>query len=127
MGVAATALQSTTFAVVGVVASYCAFLVLLTVPFFQNHDYDIPWSHSEQLFWHAVDATEPAGISFEELGKQKSETRVDMGAGGWGVERRTGWGLIREQILKNGLHDRIMGFPAVGLAVHGAFRHGGTG
>ena len=91
-------------------------------------DYDIPKSHSGQIFWRAADAMEPAGIIFEELEKQKSETRVDMGAGGWAVERRTGRGrgLIREQILKNGLHDRIMGFPAVGLAMHGAFHHGGT-
>ncbi|KFH48004.1 Monoacylglycerol lipase ABHD12-like protein [Hapsidospora chrysogenum ATCC 11550] len=87
-------------------------------------DYDIPWAHSEQLFWHAVNATEPAGISFEELEKEKPESRVDMGAGGWAVERRTARGLVKEQILKNGLHDRIMGYPAVSLAIYGAFHHG---
>lgn len=86
-------------------------------------DFDIPWTHSEQLFWHAVNATEPAGITFEELEKEKSEARVDMGAGGWAVERRTARGMIREEILKHGLHDRIMGYPAVSLAVFRAFHH----
>ncbi|KAF4123471.1 abhydrolase domain-containing protein 12 [Geosmithia morbida] len=86
-------------------------------------DYDIPWTHSDQLFWHAVSATEPTGITYEELEKEKSDTRVDLGAGGWMVERRSSRGVITEQILKNGLHDRIMGYPVVSLAIYKAFNH----
>ena len=85
-------------------------------------DYDIPWAHSEQLFWHAVSATEPGGITLEEHEKQKAESRVDMGAGGWSVERRTERGVIREEILKHALHDRIMEHPATSLAIHRAFQ-----
>lgn len=87
-------------------------------------DYDIPWIHSEQLFWHAINATEPDGITFEDLEKQKSEEKVEMGHGGWAVERRSEKGTVREEILKFGLHDRIMGYPHVGLAVWRAFQNG---
>jgi len=90
-------------------------------------DYDIPWTHSEQLFWHAVNATEPAGITFEDLEKQKGEERVEMGHGGWAIERRSEKGTIREEILKFGLHDRIMGYPHVSLAVWRAFQNGARG
>lgn len=87
-------------------------------------DYDIPWTHSEQLFWHAVNATEPAGISFEDLEKQKGEERIEMGHGGWAMERRSEKGTVREEILKFGLHDKIMGYPHVSLAVWRAFQNG---
>ncbi|KAI1746908.1 Alpha/Beta hydrolase protein [Xylaria castorea] len=85
-------------------------------------DYDIPWSHSEQLFWHAANASMPHGITFAELEKEKIASRVDNGAGGWAVERRTRNGVIREEIMKYGLHDRIMSYPVVSLAVMRAFQ-----
>ncbi|KAJ8123541.1 hypothetical protein ONZ43_g538 [Nemania bipapillata] len=85
-------------------------------------DYDIPWSHSEQLFWHAANASIPHGITFEELEKEKTASRVDNHAGGWAVERRTRRGVIREEIVKYGLHDRIMSYPIVSLAVMRAFQ-----
>ncbi|KEQ91789.1 hypothetical protein AUEXF2481DRAFT_43723 [Aureobasidium subglaciale EXF-2481] len=80
-------------------------------------DYDIPWTHTPQLFWHAVSATKPTGISFEELELLKSKSRVDSGPAGSIVEWKTGKGIIREEILKYGLHDVIMGNPVVTLAV----------
>ncbi|KAI1362542.1 Alpha/Beta hydrolase protein [Xylaria arbuscula] len=85
-------------------------------------DYDIPWSHSDQLFWHAANASIPQGISFEDLEKEKAASRVDNDAGGWAVERRTGRDVIREEIMKYGLHDRIMSYPVVSLAVMRAFQ-----
>ncbi|KAI0189905.1 Alpha/Beta hydrolase protein [Astrocystis sublimbata] len=84
-------------------------------------DYDIPWSHSDQLFWHAANASMPNGISFAEPEEEKLASRVDSEAGGWAVERRTSRGTIREQIMKYGLHDRIMSYPVVSLAVMRAF------
>lgn len=84
-------------------------------------DYDIPWSHSEQMFWHAVNASLPAGITYEDLEKEKVLSKVDLGAGGWAVEHRTTKGVIREEIAKHGLHDRIMGYPIVSMAVMRAF------
>ncbi|KAI0973802.1 Alpha/Beta hydrolase protein [Xylaria arbuscula] len=85
-------------------------------------DYDIPWSHSEQLFWHAANASMPHGITFIELEREKIVSRVNNDAGGWTVERRTSRGVIREEIMKYGLHDRIMSYPIVSLAVMRAFQ-----
>jgi len=80
-------------------------------------DYDIPWTHTPQLFWHAINATTPAGISFEELEQLKAKARVDNGPAGSVVEWKTNHGIIREEILKYGLHDVIMGNPVVTLAI----------
>ncbi|RYP17548.1 hypothetical protein DL765_004437 [Monosporascus sp. GIB2] len=80
-------------------------------------DYDIPWTHSEQVFWHAVNASTTGGITFGELEKKKAASRSTRGAGGWVVEHSGGRGLIREEITKYGLHDRIMSYPVVSAAV----------
>lgn len=80
-------------------------------------DYDIPWHHTPIVSWHAVNATLPKGLSFEELDDAKSKSRVDMGYAGSVVEWRTDHGIIREEILKYGLHDVIMGNPIITLAV----------
>lgn len=85
-------------------------------------DYDIPWSHSDQLFWHAVSAARPGGISYDELEEEKQQTRTVLGPAGWAVEHRTTKGIIREEIAKWGLHDRIMSYPIVSLAVLRAFQ-----
>jgi abhydrolase domain-containing protein 12 len=85
-------------------------------------DYDIPWSHSDQVFWHAVDAASPQGISYDELEKEKLETRQVLGHGGWMANWKTGKGVIREEIVKYGLHERIMSYPVVSLAVVRAFQ-----
>jgi len=86
-------------------------------------DYDIPWIHSDVLFWHAVNATrEPASsLTFEDLEKEKSAKKVALGAGGWEMEWTGKGGVIREQIVKHGLHDRIMSYPVVSLAVARGF------
>jgi len=80
-------------------------------------DYDIPWTHTPQLFWHAINGTTPTGVSFEELEQLKAKARVDNGPAGSVVEWKTNHGIIREEILKYGLHDVIMGNPVVTLAV----------
>ncbi|KAI9677194.1 MAG: hypothetical protein M1829_002768 [Trizodia sp. TS-e1964] len=85
-------------------------------------DYDIPWSHSELIFWHAVNASLPTGISYEELQREKRESRKVLGDGGWLVERQTKKGVLRQEIAKYGLHDRIMSYPIVSLAVLRAFQ-----
>ncbi|MCJ1274704.1 hypothetical protein MMC21_002502 [Puttea exsequens] len=84
-------------------------------------DYDIPWSHSEKVLWNAVNASLPMGISYEELEKQKNLSKKELGAGGWTVHRQTGKGVLREEIVKYGLHDRIMSYPVVTLAVWRTF------
>ncbi|KAI1141985.1 alpha/beta-hydrolase [Hypoxylon sp. FL0543] len=84
-------------------------------------DYDIPWTHSEQVFWHAVNASLPEGISYEELEERKETSRMVRGAGGWVVDWQAPRGVIREEIMKYGLHDRIMSYPVVSSAVMRAF------
>lgn len=84
-------------------------------------DYDIPWTHSDQMFWSAVNASLPAGIEFEELEREKELAKVGLGEGGWTYSRETERGLIREDIAVHGLHDMIMGYPIVSVAVMRAF------
>jgi abhydrolase domain-containing protein 12 len=38
-------------------------------------DYDNPWSHSEQLFWHAANASLPNGISYDEAGEREERSK----------------------------------------------------
>ncbi|CAM1506501.1 Fc.00g061420.m01.CDS01 [Cosmosporella sp. VM-42] len=85
-------------------------------------DYDIPWSHSDVVFWHAVNASIPVGISYEDLEEEKLESRKTSGAGGWHVTRETSKGCVREQIIQHGLHDKIMSYPVVSLAILKAFQ-----
>ncbi|KAI4158042.1 MAG: hypothetical protein LQ342_007805 [Letrouitia transgressa] len=80
-------------------------------------DYDVPSYHTEIVFWHAVNAMVPQGISFERLQKAKLESKRDLGSAGSVMEWRTENGLVREEILKTGLHDVIMGNPVVSMAV----------
>jgi abhydrolase domain-containing protein 12 len=86
-------------------------------------DYDIPWIHSDMLFWHAVNATmDPAAsMTFEDLEKVKDKQKIPLGAGGWEMEWEGKGGIVREQVTKHGLHDRIMSYPVVSLAVSQAF------
>ncbi|KAK4224809.1 Alpha/Beta hydrolase protein [Podospora fimiseda] len=84
-------------------------------------DYDIHWSHSDQLFWHAVSATRPDELSFEALEEEKEQTKKTLGPAGWVVKHKTERGVIREEIATWGLHDRIMSYPIVSLAVLRAF------
>ncbi|KAI4276866.1 MAG: hypothetical protein L6R38_005559 [Xanthoria sp. 2 TBL-2021] len=80
-------------------------------------DWDIPYHHTEILFWHAVKAMASQGISYEELELKKSTSKTDMGAAGSVMAWQTNNGIVREEILKTGLHDVIMGNPVVTMAV----------
>ncbi|TVY40631.1 Monoacylglycerol lipase [Lachnellula subtilissima] len=80
-------------------------------------DWDISWQHTPMLFWHAVNATVPAGMTYDELEEKKDERRKDLGSAGSVVEWRTENGVMREEILKYGLHDVIMSYPVISLAV----------
>lgn len=78
-------------------------------------DYDIPWTHTQALFRHTISATTekaPQNIS-DKIAKLKN----DHGAAGSVVTWTTPNGIIREEILKYGLHDVIMGNPIITIAV----------
>lgn len=82
-------------------------------------DYDIPWSHSDILFWYAVNAASgsTSSVTFEELEHIKAKEKTALGAGGWEMEWKGKNGIIREQIVEHGSHDRIMSYPIVSLAI----------
>ncbi|RMZ02136.1 hypothetical protein D0862_06123 [Hortaea werneckii] len=84
-------------------------------------DYDIPWHHSQQVFAHAVAATSSPDLEKAQIEKKKTALRIDKGYAGSVVEWRTEQGIIREEILKYGLHDVIMGNPSVTLAAMRVF------
>ena len=77
-------------------------------------DWDVPWQHTSSVFSHTVSATSPGG----------SKSTTELGAAGRVVEWRTNVGIIREEILKFGLHDVIMSYPAITLAVMRIFEGG---
>jgi abhydrolase domain-containing protein 12 len=80
-------------------------------------DYDVPWTHSQELFWYAVNATKATGVSREDLESARLDGKSDLGPAGTVMQWRTDNGIIREEILKSGLHDVIMGNQIVTLAV----------
>ncbi|EPE36399.1 alpha/beta-Hydrolase [Glarea lozoyensis ATCC 20868] len=84
-------------------------------------DWDVPSHHSQTLFWHAVNATTATGIGREELDRVKVSKMVDLGAAGTVMEWKSENGFVREEILKSGLHDVIMGNSVVTLAVSRIF------
>uniref|UniRef100_A0A093UXB8 Monoacylglycerol lipase ABHD12 n=1 Tax=Talaromyces marneffei PM1 TaxID=1077442 RepID=A0A093UXB8_TALMA len=52
---------------------------------------------------------------------KKLDSKLDLGAAGSVMEWKTDHGVIREEILKTGLHDVVMGYPIVTMAVMRAF------
>ena len=89
-----------------------------------ENDPSIGYQHSEVLFWHAVNATTAEDVSYEELDEQKKVLKKDLNQGGWQVEWKAPNGVIRQLMLKNGVHDELMEFPTVALAVLRAFQNG---
>ncbi|KAL9019252.1 MAG: hypothetical protein Q9180_008693 [Flavoplaca navasiana] len=80
-------------------------------------DWDIPYHHTEVLFWHAVKAMIRQDISYDDFAHKKSQSMTDLGAAGSIIEWKTQNGIVREEILKTGLHDVIMGNAVVTMAV----------
>lgn len=80
-------------------------------------DWDIPWQHTETLFRQAVNATTTQDLSSDEFKEREKTAKIDLGAAGSVMEWRTKNGIIREEILKTGLHDVVMGNPVMSLAV----------
>jgi abhydrolase domain-containing protein 12 len=86
-------------------------------------DTTITCSHSEVLYWYAVNATTPLGISNEELEREKALNKMDLGQGGWTVEWNTKKGVIRQEMLKYGSHDKLGAYPSIAMAVFRTFQN----
>ncbi|KAG9190306.1 abhydrolase domain-containing protein 12 [Alternaria panax] len=65
---------------------------------YAEDDYDIPWSHSDILFWHTVNAASGSisYMTFEELEHVKAKEKTALGAGGCEMECKGMNGIIRE-------------------------------
>ncbi|CZT12999.1 uncharacterized protein RAG0_16621 [Rhynchosporium agropyri] len=85
-------------------------------------DPEIPWTHSEDLFRTAANATMEDGMDVELFRKIKARSTVDMGDGSfvstWKVDREK---IIREEIVGHGQHSRILTYAPVALAALKAF------
>ncbi|KAF4967823.1 hypothetical protein FZEAL_10483 [Fusarium zealandicum] len=87
-------------------------------------DTDIPMEHSVKLYREAVRVAEGAKSVTDDDGalldkiEKAAETR---GEGGSITVWSTKKGDIRLEILKYGVHDKIMSYPAAGLAIGRAF------
>ena len=85
-------------------------------------DWDIPWLHSPIVFHSAINASSPEGVAREALELKRLDEMRNLGAAGSSMEWKTDNGIIREEILKTGLHDVIMGYPIVTMAVMCSFQ-----
>lgn len=80
-------------------------------------DFDIPWDHSQTLFLYAVKGASSPELTLEDLKEMSEKLKRDLGASGSVLEWRAGNGVIRKEIIKHGLHDVVMGYPVVTMAV----------
>jgi abhydrolase domain-containing protein 12 len=118
-------------------ADFVSHVEKLSVPAHQGYhvtiihaqdDYDIPWTHSVDVFWHAASAIITAGnhshsMDLPEKTKEQVNRRLQDEAGlvSWAGQK----GSVQLEICKYGLHDRIMSYPVVSRAIMKAF-HGGA-
>ncbi|KAK2697760.1 hypothetical protein QWA68_002722 [Fusarium oxysporum] len=87
-------------------------------------DTDVPMEHSVKLYREAVRAAEGLKDLTENEGallSRISSVEKGRGAGGSITVWPTSKGNIRLEILKYGAHDKIMAYPATGLAINRAF------
>ncbi|MCJ1438751.1 hypothetical protein MMC27_008141 [Xylographa pallens] len=90
-----------------------------------KNDYDIPWSHSNTLFYAAANATSEKGMSSKQVDGVKQH--IDLGAQGWtnvwtAADNQYGLKRIQQTILRRGGHNRIMTYDSVSKAVLELFK-----
>jgi abhydrolase domain-containing protein 12 len=96
----------------------------------QDDNY-IPWIHSEIVFQYAVNAAATSTNTTSNSHHLSPDPRIQTPkpspdpTGVWETEwqsnNNNGGVVLRKQILKYGLHDRIMSYPVVSLAIARAF------
>ena len=70
-----------------------------------TNDFDIPWSHSDTLFYAAANATSVEGLTLKQMDAFK--IKADLGEAGWTnlwktVQEDGGRQIIRQDIVKHG-------------------------
>ena len=93
------------------------------ITFLHAEDDDcILYRHSDVLYWHAVSTATSKSPSFKVFEEEKGKKKIFMGKAGWAVEHRSQRGVIRQEMLKYGLHYKIMAYPVSASAVLRAFQ-----
>lgn len=109
-----------------------------------TNDFDIPWSHSNTLFYAAANATSAEGLTLKQM--DAVTVHIDSGQSGWTkiwktVQEDGGRKTIRQDVVKYGGnsqspqtltdatviadqvegHNRVVTYPVVAKAVFNAF------
>ncbi|KAI9783574.1 MAG: hypothetical protein M1816_001325 [Peltula sp. TS41687] len=66
-----------------------------------KNDFDIPWKHSDHLFYVAANATSEEGLTYQQVESVKKT--IDLGEAGWISTWNAGGNkLIRQELLRHG-------------------------
>ncbi|KAI9879710.1 MAG: hypothetical protein M1830_007495 [Pleopsidium flavum] len=85
-----------------------------------RNDFNIPWKHSDTLFYVAANATTEVGMTEKEVNNVK--TTLDLGEAGWVNTWNAGGNKkIRQEIVFHGGHNRVITYSSVSLAVSRIF------
>ncbi|KAI9816049.1 MAG: hypothetical protein M1827_002041 [Pycnora praestabilis] len=85
-----------------------------------QNDFDIPWKHSDALFYIAANATSEKGMTERQVDNVKSTTQ--LGEAGWiNTWNAGGDKIIRQEIVRHGGHNRVVTYAPVALAAFKAF------
>ncbi|MCJ1312749.1 hypothetical protein MMC25_006425 [Agyrium rufum] len=84
-------------------------------------DYEIPWKHSDVLFYTAANATSEQGMTIKQIDGVKQRREFDDA--GWrnswtAVNAKGGHIQIKEDIIRHGGHNRILTYSAVPRAIY---------
>jgi len=91
-----------------------------------KNDYDIPWKHSDKLFYTAVNATSDAEGGLTVLQINAARKHTELGRGGWTNEWKAAstdgvTKTIRQTVVRDGGHNRIMTYGPLSKAVLDVF------
>ncbi|KAL8636498.1 MAG: hypothetical protein Q9228_006112 [Teloschistes exilis] len=89
--------------------------------FHSRDDFEIPWKHSEMLFYAAANATSSSNLSSKHIDGMKFQQ--DLQEGGI-IESWNAGGMkkISKHVVRYGGHNRVTTYPCVALAVNAKTR-----
>ena len=80
-------------------------------------DITISCEHSNVLYWRMTTTARDQKQTYESFQDRKPDYINSLGQGGWTAEHRTSRGIIRQEMLRYGVHNKIMSYPVGGAAV----------
>ena len=82
----------------------------------------VPWFISNVFFKHAISTAIDTKIGEDDFDKEKRRRNIDMDEGGWYVEWPISRGLIRQGVMRYGVHEKILSHPQITIVVTRAFQ-----